>query len=255
MRKLSNHEQPLVSVVMPVHNAESFLKQAIDSVLNQTYQNIELIMVDDCSKDASLRIMSEYAEQDSRVQVIRSDRNRGVACARNIGIQAAKGDYVAFLDSDDVWLPEKLEKQLRLLRDQNAEISYCSVDFVDEKNQKLKSFLVPKTTDYNEMLYRCVFICSTVVVEAKLLKAHPFNPKFYHEDLLLWIELLALKVKAVGETSVQAQYRIIQGSRSNNKLNAAKNRWKIYREALGMNFFHSSIAFVRYAFWGVVKYV
>lgn len=247
-------EKPLVSVVMPVYNASRFLRQAIESVLSQTYQNLELIAVDDCSTDDSLQILREYQNRDERLHVIAGETNQGVSRVRNRGIQEAKGKYIALLDSDDVWVNTKLERQVALLIDEKAEVAYCSVDFIDEQDKRLKSFIVPASTDYREMLVRCFFICSTVVVEAGLLKAHPFRSDFYHEDLLLWLELLALPVKVVGEPSVQALYRQIAGSRSNNKLNAAKHRWKIYRDALGMSVVRSCITFARYAFWGVVKY-
>lgn len=250
----SNNEQPLVSVVMPVYNAERFLRQAIESVLMQTYENIELIMVDDCSQDGSLQIMSEYEARDNRVHVVKCEKNQGVAHARNCGIRRADGEYIALLDSDDVWYTEKLENQIRLLLKEKASIVYCSLVFIDEQGNRMKSFLVPEKTDYKEMLYKCYFSCSTVVVESKLLKEHLFRADYYHEDYLLWVELLKLNVKAVGEPTVLAGYRQIAGSRSNNKLNAAKHRWRIYRKALGMNLLQSSIVFAKYAFWGVVKY-
>lgn len=245
---------PLVSVVVPAYNASRFLRQAVDSVLAQTYSNLELIIVDDCSTDDTLQIIQEYAARDSRVRVIAGEENQGVARVRNRGIQAAQGEYIALLDSDDYWAADKLERQLCLLQAEHAQIAYCSVEFVDENDRRMKSFIVPQMTDYREMLTRCAFICSMVVMDANLLKAHPFNPDFYHEDLMLWLELLALPVKAVGIQDVLGFYRQIAGSRSNNKLNAAKHRWKIYREGLGMGLLESCVTFVRYAFWGVMKY-
>lgn len=247
-------EKPLVSVVMPVYNASRFLRQAIESVLSQTYQNLELIAVDDCSTDDSLQILREYQNRDERLHVIAGETNQGVSRVRNRGIQEAKGKYIALLDSDDVWVNTKLERQIALLTENNAEIAYCSVDFIDEQDRRMKSFIVPPSTDYREMLVRCFFICSTVVIDAELLKEHPFRSDFYHEDFLLWLELLALPVKAVGEPSVQTYYRQIAGSRSNNKLNAAKHRWKIYRKALGMGALKSCYVFLKYIVWGIVKY-
>lgn len=245
----------LVSVVMPVYNSARFLRQAIESVLSQTYRNIELIMVDDCSTDESLQIMREYEAADERVCIIVNETNHGVARTRNRGIQAAKGEYIALLDSDDVWKDVKIERQIQLLVENNADIAYCSVDFIDEAGNKMgRSFIVPCETDYKEMMYRCYFICSTVVVKASMLKTHLFRTDYYHEDFLLWTELLALPAKTVGDQTVMALYRQINDSRSGDKVNAAKHRWKIYREALGQNLFWSSWNFVRYAFWGVVKY-
>lgn len=254
MRQTVQDDMPLVSVVMPVYNSSRFLRQAIESVLAQTYQNIELIILDDCSTDNSLQIMREYEEQDTRVRVFAGEVNQGVARVRNCGIQQARGAYIALLDSDDVWFAEKLEWQIGLLLEKQADIAYGSVDFVDENNQKIKSFIVPPETDYDEMLVKCFICCSTAVIKAELLREHLFNPEYYHEDFLLWLELLALNTKAVGVSSVLACYRQMAGSRSNDKINAARHRWKIYRKALKMSFFQSCIAFVRYAFWGVMKY-
>lgn len=248
-------DKPLVSVVMPAYNAARFLRQAVDSVLTQTYSNLELIIVDDCSTDDTLQIMQEYAARDSRVRVIAGEENQGVARVRNRGIQAARGAYIALLDSDDVWVETKLEKQLACAGATRAEIVYCSFDLVDEQGTRLnKPFIVPGYTDYQGMLVRCVFNCSTIFADAQLLKAHPFRTEYYHEDYLLWMELLREPIRAVGIPDVLMHNRQVGGSRSNNKINAAIQRWKIYREALHMGLLESCVAFVRYAFWGVVKY-
>lgn len=252
---MNMNKQPLVSVVMPVYNAERFLKQAVDSVLNQTYRNIELIMVDDCSRDGSLRIMREYERSDPRVRVVAGERNQGVAHVRNSGIRLAKGDYIALLDSDDVWEKDKLERQIQLSMRENADIAYCSLDFIDETGRSIKKpFIVPEETDYKSMLCRCVFTCSTILVRAELLKAHPFRSDYYHEDFLLWTELMKLPVRAVGDKAVLMHNRQVTGSRSNNKIKAAGHRWKLYRNALGMSLFQSSVVFVKYALWGAIKY-
>lgn len=252
---MSNQKQPLVSVVMPVYNTERFLRQAIDSVLNQTYQNIELIVVDDGSKDNSLQILTEYQKNDSRVCVIKQEPNLGVAHARNKGIQLAKGEFIALLDSDDIWEETKIDRQVSLLKKEDADIVYCSLDFIDENGIQIKRpFVVSNKTDYNRMLVKCEFTCSTIMSKAELLKAHPLRSDYYHEDFLLWMELMKLPIKAVGDHAILMHNRQSSQSRSNNKVVAAKHRWKIYREALGMNVYESSIAFVKYTFWGVMKY-
>lgn len=248
-------KEPLVTVVMPVYNAERFLRQAIESVLEQTYSNIELIMIDDCSNDLSYQIMAEYEKQDCRVRAIKGDKNQGVAHVRNRGIQLAEGEYIALLDSDDVWEKTKIERQIELIRHESADIVYCSLDFIDENGETIKQpFVVPQKTDYRKMLVRCVFTCSTILIKANLLKEHPFRSAYYHEDFVLWMELMKLPVKAVGDQEVLMHNRQVASSRSNNKVNAAKHRWRIYRQVLGMNVFQSASTFVRYALWGVMKY-
>lgn len=245
----------LVSVIMPVYNAEKYLGEAVTSVLNQTYRNLELIIIDDCSKDKSLKIAHSYAQNDARVRVIIGETNQGVARVRNRGIQEARGEYIALLDSDDVWREDKLERQVRLIETRCAQIAYCSYDFIDEKGNSIaKSFIVPEETDFDKMLTRSVISCSTALIEAGLLKAHPFRGEYYHEDYVLWMELLKIPVKAVGDTEALMHYRQVKGSRSNNKWNAAKKRWKIYRTVLGMNIFQAGKVFVKYAVAGVIKY-
>lgn len=245
----------LVTVIMPVYNAGSFLAEAIESVLNQTYRNLELLLIDDCSRDDSLGIAFEYEKKDSRVRVLRNEVNQGVAKTRNYGVKEAKGAYIALLDSDDVWHPEKLERQLQLLEQEKAELAYCSYDFMDETGKAiLKPFRVPEKTDFNRMLFENDIGCSTVMIRSNVFKQHLFNPDCYHEDYALWMEMLQSGIKAVGLTGVYVHYRKVSGSRSDNKVNAAKERWKIFREELNLPLWKSVVAFVGYAVNGVVKH-
>lgn len=246
---------PMITVVMPVYNASRFLARAVDSVLAQSYKDFELILVDDCSTDNSLELLRNYEKMDSRIKVIESSVNQGVAKTRNMGIVEARGEYIALLDSDDVWLNTKLEKQLDLIKRTGASIAYCSYDFIDEDDRSIgKPFIVPPETDFRKMLKSSVISCSTALIEAGLLQAHPFNSEYYHEDYVLWMELLRIPVKAAGEPEVLTHYRQVGGSRSNNKLNAARERWKIYRDALGLDLWVSLQSFVAYAVNGLRKY-
>lgn len=247
-------EQPLITVVMPNYNGSRFVGQAIDSVLTQTYKQFELIVVDDCSTDESLRIIAEKAAADARIHIIALPQNVGVANARNVGIREAKGKYVALLDNDDLWFEDKLERQLRLAK-QGADIVYCSYDFIDENGQQIKKpFVVPTQTNFKKMLALSVISCSTSFIKTELMQAHPFQAEYYHEDYVLWMELLRECPQAYGDQNVLAHYRQVAGSRSNKKGNAAKERWNTYRKALELNLFTSVFAFVRYAVNGVLKY-
>lgn len=244
----------LISVVMPNYNGYRFVEQAINSVLNQTYQNFELIVVDDCSNDDSLSLIEHKAQSDNRIRVIALEHNVGVANARNVGIKEAKGEYIALLDNDDLWIEDKLERQLALAQ-KGADIVYCSYDFIDEQNNSIKKpFVVPQQTNFNKMLASSVISCSTSFIKTKLMQAHPFNPGFYHEDYVLWMELLRVCPTAYGDQKVLMHYRQVNGSRSNKKGNAAKERWNTYRKALKLNVVTSAWAFVRYALNGVMKY-
>ena len=247
-------KRPLITVVMPNYNGHRFVEQAIDSVLSQTYQDFELLIVDDCSEDDSLQLIKQKAQSDSRIRVIALEKNVGVANARNVGIREAKGKYIALLDNDDLWTADKLERQLAIA-EKGADIVYCSYDFIDEQNNEVKKpFIVPKQTNFNKMLASSVISCSTSFIKTELMQAHPFNPEFYHEDYVLWMELLRVCPTAYGDEKVLMHYRQVAGSRSNKKGNAAKERWNTYRKALKLNAVTSAWAFVRYAVKGVVKY-
>ncbi len=177
-----------------------------------------------------------------------------MANARNVGIKEAKGEFIALLDNDDLWTEDKLERQLALARN-GADIVYCSYDFIDEQNNLIKKpFIVPQQTNFNKMLVSSVISCSTSFIKTELMQGHPFNADFYHEDYVLWMELLRVCPTAYGDPKVLMHYRQVSGSRSNKKSNAAKERWKIYRKALKLNAVTSAWAFMRYAVKGVVKY-
>ena len=247
--------EKLISVIMPVYNAEKFLANAVDSVLCQTYHNFELIIIDDASKDNSLKIARSYAEKDARIHLIVAEKNQGVARSRNCGIHEAKGEYIAFLDSDDMWRKDKLERQIKLIEAADAQIVYCSYDFMDENGiPLLKPFIVPEQTNYKKMLISNAIGCSASFVDAKLIKKYSFDPKCYHEDYALWLELLRIPVKAAGDREVMMHYRLVSGSRSHNKKKSAWHRWKIYRDKLKLNIIQSSISFLGYAIWGILKY-
>lgn len=244
-----------ISVVMPVYNSRRFLPEAVKSVLVQSYDSFELILVDDCSTDGSGALIEELALSDSRIRIIKNRENLGVARTRNIGIAAATGDYIALLDSDDIWTADKLQRQLSIAEKENCDIVYCSYGFIDESGAQIKKpFLVPDSTNYNNMLAKSVISCSTAFIRSRLLKDHPFDPCIYHEDYALWMELLAVPAKACGDAKVLAYYRQVSGSRNARKVHAAQERWSIYRDVLHLGYIKSAWAFLRYAVNGIIKY-
>ena len=243
----------LISVVIPNYNGERFIERTLKSVLDQTYQRFEIIVVDDASSDSSPSIVQAFAARDPRIRLIRLAKNGGVSNARNTGIREAKGDYIALLDNDDLWTPDKLERQMKLAGE--AEIVYCSYDFVDENDQPIKRpFIVKPEATFNSMLVSSVISCSTAFIRADILKAHPFDSSYYHEDYVLWMQLLRLPVKARGDEKVLMHYRQVSTSRNIHKGNAARHRWTAYRKALGLSLPVSLWAFARYAVRGVLKY-
>ena len=244
-----------VSIILPVYNAEKSIRDTIDSALAQTLRGFELIVIDDCSKDSSLEIVREYAQQDARIKVLHNLENQGVAYCRNWGIREAVGTYIAFLDSDDIWVKNKLERQVSLLERTNAQFTCASYDVIDENGQPiLRPHCVPKKIDFQTILKENIILVSTVCADAALMKAHPFQSEYYHEDLVLWLDLFRIPIRTVTDVAVVTHYRLIQGSRSHNKLHAAKERWRIYREHLGMDLFRCGFYFACYTLNGIRKY-
>ena len=245
----------LVSVIMPAYNAEKYIKQAIESVVAQTYTNWELIVINDCSTDDTLQIASQCAQADSRIKVLNNEQNIGVAKTRNRGLDLAKGEWVALLDSDDVWSADKIEKQLALAQKTSADILYCSYGMIDENGEKsCDDFIVPDTTDFEKSLAVSVISCSTVMLSSDIASTHRFVTDFYHEDLVYWLEILKKGYKAAGVTEVIAQYRVTKGSRAGNKFKSACNRWLIFRKHLKLPLLKSINCIVQYAFAGIKKY-
>lgn len=252
---LSETKQPLVSVVMPAYNCEKYIAEAIESVQKQTYTQWELLIINDCSTDNTRMLADRYAKADSRIRILDNEANSGVAKTRNHGITQAQGAYIALLDGDDVWCAEKLEKQIECLQKSHAEFCYCSYDFINKTGLPCgKPFVVPQTTTFEQMLVRNVVGCSTVVISSKILKAHLFSSEFYHEDYALWMELFQERIPVCGIVEVLCHYRRIETSRSANKLHAAKQRWKIYREKLRLPLCKSIVCFLCYAIKGTKKH-
>lgn len=229
--------QDLVSVVMPVYNAAATLRRSIDSVLAQTHARWELVAVDDCSRDGSWEILRGFAAADPRVRPIRLARNGGVAAARNAGLDAAAGRYVAFLDSDDRWHPRKLELQLACLRESGARVSYSAFDRVAEDDRVLSRVVPPASVTHRDML-KSNHIGN---LTGMYLREGAADARFLamgHEDYVFWLELVrragrAVRVDAEGPL---AWYLVRASSVSSNKLRAAGWQWRIYRDVEKLGF-------------------
>lgn len=246
---------PLITVIMPAYNVAPYIEGSVKSVIDQTYTNWELLILEDRSTDDTYAIAQKLAQSDERIRVIQNEKNSGVAKTRNRGIQMAQGTYIALLDSDDQWYPEKLERQLALIQRENAQISYCSYAMVSEQGEKVhRDYLVPAETDFKKMLLTNVIGCSTVMLQADIAKKHPFDETFYHEDYVLWLTLLKEDCRAVGCTEVLVAYCVRGDSRSAKKFSSAKKRWLIYRKHVKLSFFKSAYYMIRYAIAGLRKY-
>jgi len=244
-----------VSVIMPAYNAGKYINESVRSVIAQTYVDWELIVVDDNSEDNTYEIVKELAKEDDRICLIRNDQNVGAAQSRNKAMDICRGTYVALLDSDDIWYPEKLEKQITLAEKEHADIVYCSYAIVDEnREKKCNDFIVPESITLESALAKSVISCSTALLGPTVVEKYRFPLDFYHEDLAMWLQLLGDGMKASGVTEVLAEYRLRRNSRASNKISVAIGRWKIYRSMMNFSIFKSVYYFAQYAFAGLAKY-
>ncbi len=242
----------LVSIITPCYNSSKYIDKTIESVINQTYQNWELIIIDDCSIDNSVMIIKEYCKKDSRIKLLKLDRNVGPALARNEGIKQAKGKYIAFLDSDDIWLPPKLEKQIKFMLANDLAVTCSSYYTINENGKRLNMRIVKESLSYNDMLKSNQIGNLTGIYDCeKLGKIYMENVS--HEDYTLWLKVMqkACNTKAIVEPL--AEYRILKRSISSNKLKVLKWQWNIYRNFLKFNTIKSLFYFCHYIFHGINK--
>ena len=218
----------LVSVITPVYNAERFLEKTLKSVINQTYKNIEIILVDDCSKDNSTEIIKSFKHEQIKIIYHLQDMNRGAGAARNKALELAKGQYVAFLDSDDVWMAQKVECQISLMRKNKIGFCYAAIEIIDENGKQIKSKRrVKETCDYKYLLRNTIIATSTVVVNRAILGDFRMSPRRGGQDYATWLMLLRKGEIAYGVNEVLSQYRVVSGSLSSNKFMSIRQVWEI----------------------------
>lgn len=210
---------PLVSIITPNYNCERFISQTIESVLAQTYKNWEMLIVDDCSTDKSYEIACEYAKKDSRIKVFRNKKNSGAAVSRNVAIEKSKGEYLAFLDSDDLWMPQKLEKQLAFMQVNNCDFSFTEYEHIDEDNNSLgKCCRVVKNLSFIKLLHHDFIGCLTAMYKAASTKTiRAFDIK-NNNDYGLFLQVVKNSKKAMGLHECLAKYRIRKSSISRKKI-------------------------------------
>lgn len=231
---------PVVSIVTPVHNGAAFIRETIASVQAQTRGDWELLVVDDASEDGSATIVEELAAEDSRIRIIRLERNGGAAVARNAGIRAAQGRYIAFLDSDDWWVPKKLEKQVRFMEEEQCGFSFTGLRRVDEDGREIALFGVPRRVSYGELLKTNYIGCSTVMYDSSALGKVEMPLIRRRQDYGLWLRLLKQTDYACGINEALVRYRVRSGSVSSNKATTPLFTWRVYREVEGLSVFRSA---------------
>lgn len=223
--------EKLVSIITPTYNCAKFIARTIDSVQAQTYKNWELIIVDDCSQDNTKQIVEGYMKNDPRIHYHLLDDNSGAAVARTEAMRLAKGSYMAFLDSDDLWAPEKLERQIRWMKDNGYAFSCTAYDQIDEEDNALnRTIKTVRKTDYNRLLLDCPVGNSSVVYDVeKMGKFEVPNIRKRNDDAL-WLQMLKKEKYIWGMPDVLMRYRIRKNSISSNKFKVIKYHWILYRQ-------------------------
>lgn len=245
--------EPLTSIVMSLYNCENYVIEAIESVISQSYKNWELIIVDDCSSDNSVTIVEEYIGKELRIKLYKMDENSGVTAVRNYAITKAVGRYMAFLDCDDVWLPDKLEKQITMMQTDSILFSYSSYYAINENSIVTGLFNVDEKVTYRDMLKTSVIGTLTMIYNVDVLGKYYFQ-NIGHEDYVLKLALLKKVKYAKGLNEPLAKYRIVRKSLSANKLKTALWQWKIYREIEQLSLIQSLYYFIQYIYFGLIKY-
>lgn len=245
--------EPLVTIITPCYNSADFIIPTINSVLEQTYPNWELIVIDDCSKDNTCQIIEEFAKQQNNISLIKLEKNGGVANARNIGLEQAKGKYIAFLDSDDIWMKDKLTKQVTYMEEKGLPMTFCAYNRINEEGDVIsRKIQAPFSVNYRQLLSHNVIIFSTSLALRSVIGATRFK-KAGHEDWIFWLDIFKKPFNGYGINEPLVLYRIRKGSVSANKLKVIGFTWKILREHEKLGLLQSMYLFTKYAFATVWK--
>ena len=246
----------LVSIITPMYNSEKFIDLTIQSVQSQTYQNWEMIIVDDASTDRSIEIVKKIMSNEPRLQLKQLVDNLGPAHTRNNGIKLAKGRFLAFLDSDDLWHKDKLEKQIKFMQKNEYAFTYTGFEKINEVGQVIGTvFPYKDEVCYYDLLKSNHIGCLTVMIDLKILGYKMYMPDIKkRQDQGLWLEILKEIDKAYCLNKVLGKYRIRKDSISINKIANIKFQWQLYRELEKLSIIQSFYYMLWYAYYGIRKY-
>lgn len=251
-------EKGLVSIITPMYKGVAFVGETIESVLKQTYQNWEMIIVDDCSPDggAGIRVVRQY--NDSRIKLIESKVNKGSSGARNIALGHAVGQYIAFLDSDDMWSEKYLESQIAFLENKEVVIAYGGVQRIDENTkEKISSpFPRPQRVNYNDMLKVCPICPSATVYDSLKCKKYYFNETLgsMRDDYVYWLEMLKEVPYAHYNPDIVILYRVRQAAVTASKKKIISSHWKVLRNVQHVSFLKGVYCLFCWGMNGIIKF-
>jgi len=251
---------PLISVIIPAFNSGKYLRKAVESVLNQTVLinqkvRLEILILDDASNDSTNMAAEKLCAQHHQIKYFRNQENLGAAETRNRGFTLAEGEYMAFLDADDIWLESKLERQLSLMEGRNLDVCYTGYSFINYQGIPFgKPYRVPENLSLKRLINENVIGCSTVLARKSAIQGLQMRKEYAHEDYVFWMELMQKGRRFGGIKEPLSLYRMAKNSRSNNKMKSALARWRIYRDFLKLNVFSATASFISYAVRGFRKY-
>ena len=249
-------EKELVSIITPCYNGEKYIAETIDSVLAQTYQNWEMLIIDDGSQDNSVEIIKKYVKKDSRIQLIQQE-NSGSASARNNGIRNCRGQYIALLDADDLWLPEFLEKQIEFMKEKKTVCVACAYGRINDRSEDILSAIYPlEIIGIKEMLVMNRIGCLSGLYDAsKYGKVYLREElKSIRDDYAYWLDIVKLEGRAYGNQEVLAKYRVLENSTTGNKKKLIKKQYAFYRNYLKLNPLRSMFNILCWGMTGILKF-
>jgi len=251
---MGRNNKPLVSIIMPMYNSEAYIEDAIKSVISQNYKNWELIVVDDGSKDNSRAIVQKFIDMDSRIKMMMNPHPIGLPSEpRNFGIQAARGSFIAFLDSDDMWLPSKLSQQLPLFHDNRTAVVYSDYEKINDKGKRsARVIMSPPYVDYKKMLYSNYIGNLTGIFDVRKVGKNYFQ-QIRHEDYAFWLSVLKSGYIARSTQTITALYRVRSSSLSANKLHLLSWQWNILRNVEHISLPRSIVYYITYAYNALIK--
>ncbi len=246
----------LVSVIIPVYNAEKYLTDTLNSIYGQTYKNFEIILVDDRSTDRSAEIIAEHIKTHPEIVYVLQEKNGGAAVARNTALAAAKGRYVAFLDSDDIWVPEKTERQLKLLEENDGAFAFTAIEMIDDEGNLVKKKRKVKVkVNYKFLLRNTMIPTSSVIIDRSKTGSFSMPLRRSGQDYATWLKLLRNGTVAYGINEALTRYRVGHKSLSSNKFKSIKQVWEIQTKDEHINKFSAFFNVMCFTFNALKKYL
>ena len=243
----------LVSIITPSYNSQAYISQTIESILAQTYSKWELLITDDCSTDQTIEIIKSYQKNDIRIRLFLLDKNQGAGVARNNSIKEANGRYIAFCDSDDLWIPEKLNIQIDFIVKSKSPLIFSSYNIIKQSGGYLKTKYAKSQVTYSQMLAYNYIGCLTVLYDSKKIGKRYFSEIRKRQDYAMWLTIVRQTKNARGIKQPLAEYRLRKGSVSQKKLGLLKYNWLVYYKTQNFNMVKSTILLIKFLLFYFLK--